>query len=54
MPSERAHVLSNRTGIDFKVKLPFANNLVSLTHAPITLHCADEFINFIMIAMDPQ
>lgn len=53
-PTKDDTVLSSRTGRDFQVQLPPAKNLVELTATQVSLHCAIEYSNFVMFAMEGQ
>ena len=46
--------MSCRTGIDMNVALPDARNLVELSNSKVTLGCAVEFENYVMLAMEGQ
>ena len=48
------YIICNRTGQDFKVPLPLANNLIQMEKSPFSFGCGIEFKNYIMIAMDGQ
>ena len=47
-------ILSCRIGMDFQVPLPNAKNLVEISNSPLTLGCAVEFENYVMLAMEGQ
>lgn len=47
-------ILSCRTGVDINVPLPDAKNLVEIANSKLTIGCAKEFSNYVMLAMEGQ
>lgn len=47
-------ILSCRTGVDMDVPLPSAANLVEISNSQLTLGCAVEYENFVMLSMEGQ